>query len=79
MLNSFSLTQTFGAACTPIITSPASFPAAMGNIAPAGNASIPVTIDFTGCAATARFRLVTSESANSGTVSGSFTLNNQYQ
>ena len=79
MLNSFGLTQTFGTACTPVITSPVLFPAAAGNIAPGGNASIPVTIDFTGCAATVRFRLTTTESANGGVVSGSLTLNNQFQ
>jgi len=51
----FTLTQVAGAACTPVISSPAAFPVNLGNIAAGASASVPFTIDFTGCPALARF------------------------
>jgi len=78
-IDGLTLTQTFGAACTPVVISPSSFPLPVGTIDPGGTASGNVTIDFTGCAATARFSVKIPFSANSGTVSGSKTLNNQFR
>ena len=76
-INNLSLTETGGAACTPVITS--TFPVAVGNIAPASTGSGTVTIDFTGCANNARFTTIFTFSANAGTVTGSRTLYNQFQ
>lgn len=56
-ISGFTLTQTSGAACTPVITPPASFPISLGDIAASGSANASFTIDFTGCAALARFTL----------------------
>ncbi|HLK18830.1 MAG TPA: endo-1,4-beta-xylanase [Bryobacteraceae bacterium] len=56
-ITGFTLTQTGGAACTPVITPPSSFPVSLGDIPGSGMASASFTIDFTGCSATARFTL----------------------
>ena len=44
-----------------------------------GTATVPVVIDFTGCAATARFTVTVSFEANSGATSGSTVFNNQFK
>jgi hypothetical protein len=65
-IDGFTLTQTAGAACTPIVTSPASFPLALGDIPANQSASAPITIDFTGCFKTARFNVNIPLAANGG-------------
>jgi methionine-rich copper-binding protein CopC len=77
MVNSLTLVQQAGAACTPVITSP--LPAVAGTIAPGGNGQANVTIDFSSCAVTARFRANWNFSANSGAATGTTTLFNQFQ
>lgn len=76
-LNGLTLRQTFGAACTPVVTAPA-LPAALGSIAPSGATQVPVTINFSGCASTARFS-ATVQFAADGAYTSSTTLNNQYR
>jgi hypothetical protein len=76
-LTNLTLTQTRGAACTPVITS--SFPIAAGTIAPGASAVAGVTINFTGCAANAFFTVSETMSANGGAASGSATQLNQLQ
>ena len=76
-INSLSLAQTGGAACTPVVTS--TFPVAVGNIAPASSGSGNVNLNFTGCPNNARFTVTFTFSANAGTVTGSRTLYNQFQ
>ena len=44
-----------------------------------GSASANVQIDFTGCALSARFKLVTNITGNGGAALGTLTLNNQFQ
>ena len=78
-IDGLKLTQTYGVACTPVITSPASFPLELGDIAANGKASGPVTINFSACPNTARFSAKITYSANDGAVKGSKTLNNQYR
>lgn len=78
-VNSVNLTQTFGAACTPVIASPGSFPLAVGSIAPTGSDSAAITINFTGCPASARFTANISFSANSGAVLGTVIRYNQFE
>jgi endo-1,4-beta-xylanase len=56
-ISGFTLTQTGGAACTPVITPPGSFPISLGDIAAGGSANASFTIDFTGCSSIARFTL----------------------
>jgi hypothetical protein len=76
-ITSFKLTQTLGAACTPVIETP--FPLQAGNIAPKATASVTVTIDFTGCGTNAAFKLTATESANDGAATGTIVLGNQFQ
>jgi CSLREA domain-containing protein len=75
----FTLTQTFGAACKPILKNAAPFPLLLSNLGPAQTGTTTVTLDFTGCAASARFTAKFTYSANSGAVSGFVTRTNQYQ
>ena len=77
MINGFTLTQTSGAACTPVVVT--TLPLGVGTIA-AGNAvQGNITIDFTGCEVLARFRLNSTFSANGGATTGAMSLNNQVQ
>jgi len=76
-INSFTLTQTFGAACTPVIGTP--FPLAVTDLAPAQTGTANLTIDFTGCAAAARFTTQFTFSANAGAMSGNVVRYNQYE
>ena len=77
-LNGFTLTQVAGAACTPVVTPPASYPVLLGDLASGASANASFTIDFTGCAALARFALaVPWSSAVYDT--GTFTLGNQFR
>ena len=77
-INGLSLTQTGGAACTPVVN-PAQFPVSVGNIAWGSSAVGAVAIDFTGCPANARFTVNYAFSADGGAVAGSKTLYNQFQ
>jgi hypothetical protein len=76
-IDGLTLTQTFGTACTPVVSS--SFPVAVGNLAPAGSGTGTVTINFTGCASNTRFRVNAPFSANGGAASGMMTLFNVFQ
>ncbi|MEQ1946477.1 MAG: hypothetical protein ABL995_04775 [Bryobacteraceae bacterium] len=76
-VDSFVLNQTFGPACTPVVMT--SMPATIGTIAPGSSGVANVTINFTGCSATARFRLAAAFSANSGAATGQFVLTNQFR
>ena len=71
------LTQTFGSACFPVLTTP--IPVGLGDIAVGGSATEAVTIDFSSCAATARFTATISYGSNSGTVTGSKGYANQFR
>jgi hypothetical protein len=76
VLNTFTLTQTSGAACTPLIAGP--FPVAVApSIAAAGSANAVVTIDFSSCSALARFTNSATFSSNVGAATGTMTLFNQ--
>jgi uncharacterized repeat protein (TIGR01451 family)/uncharacterized repeat protein (TIGR02543 family) len=76
-VTSFTLQQTSGAACSPTVTS--SMPVIAGNLAPGGTGTASVTINFTGCAATAFFKVTANLSANSGAATGSVVKLNQLQ
>ena len=76
-ITSFTLTRTAGTACTPVVGT--AMPVSAGTIAGAGTATANVTIDFTGCDGTSRFRLVMGYAANSGGITNSATINNQFQ
>ena len=54
-INGLTLTQTAGAACTPVITPPSAYPIVLGDIPANGSASASFSIDFTGCADLATF------------------------
>jgi endo-1,4-beta-xylanase len=76
-LSGFTLTQTSGAACTPVVT--AALPVTLGDIAANGSASTNVTIDFTGCSALARFSLSAPFSSSNGWNAGAIIRNNEFR
>ena len=77
-INGFTLTQVAGAACTPVITPPSSYPVVLGDVASGSSASAAFTIDFTGCPSLARFAMgMPWSSAVYDT--GTFALGNQYR
>jgi len=76
-ITSLTLLQSFGPACTPVISTP--FPVTVGDLAPAASGSAAVTIDFSGCNALARFTITLSYSSDAGAVTGSKTLFNQFR
>ncbi len=78
-IDGLTLTQTFGAACTPIIANPTAFPLKVGDIEAHGETSGVVTINFSGCPNNARFSAKITYSANDGAVHSSKILNNQYR
>ncbi len=75
-VSGFTLTQTAGTACTPVIgTLPT-----IGTIAASGGTGTgTVNIDFTGCASTVRFKAVATFVANGGANGGTMTLLSQGQ
>jgi len=77
-INGFTLTQTAGAACTPVITPPNAFPISLGSIATGGTSSASFTIDFTGCPALARFTMNAPWSSATYDT-GTYTLGNQFR
>jgi hypothetical protein len=76
-ITSLTLLQSFGPACTPVISTP--FPVTVGDLAPAASGSAAVTIDFSGCNALARFTITLSYSSDAGAVTGSKMLFNQFR
>lgn len=56
-IGGFALTQTAGAACTPVVTPPGKYPIDLGDIGAGGSASTAFTINFSGCDPAARFTL----------------------
>jgi endo-1,4-beta-xylanase len=77
-ITNFTLTQTSGAACTPVITPPSSFPISLGDIPAGGSASASFTINFTGCATLARFTMSAPWSLATYDT-GTYVVGNQYR
>jgi endo-1,4-beta-xylanase len=75
----FTLSQTSGAACTPVISGPGALPIALGDIALGASASASFTIDFTGCAALARFSLSVPYSFDGGASTGTMVRGNEFR
>jgi Divergent InlB B-repeat domain len=73
----FALTQTGGAACTPIVNT--TFPLSIGTLLASQTGTADVLIDFSSCAAAARFTATFTYTANYGTVTGSVVRTNQFQ
>ena len=78
-VSSFTLAQTAGSSCTPVIKNAAAFPLQLGTIGVGQTGATAVVIDFTGCQAAARFTATFTFLANSGFVSGIVVRNNQFQ
>jgi len=76
-ITGFILTQTAGTPCSPVAGVVTPMPVTAGNIAPASNASVALTLDFSGCDSTGRFAAKVSLSANGGAYSGVATISNQ--
>jgi hypothetical protein len=74
-LTSFTLTQTAGATCKPVVAG--SFPLSLGDFTPGATKAVNVTIDFAACAADAKFTLDAKLSASAGAAVGAITGNNQ--
>jgi len=49
LLAGFTLKQTGGVKCTPVVTPPSAYPVSLGNIATSKSASAAFTINFAGC------------------------------
>ena len=77
-LGVFTLTQTSGAACSPVIATPKAFPIMLGMLPAGGTATGSVTIDFTGCPALARFTLNV-PITTTGQIVNTLTRTNQFQ
>jgi len=75
-IDTMTLTQVAGAACTPVMLTPP--PVLVGDLTPGSSATVNLLISFTGCAANARFTAQATFSANGGGVSGSMTRTNQF-
>ena len=78
-IDSITLIQTYGAACTPVIMSPKSFPISMGDIQGKGTASADIIINFSQCPSNARFTARIAYSFDNGAVKKVVTLNNQFR
>lgn len=77
VISSFTLAQTGGAACTPVVNT--GFPLAVGTILASQTGTANALIDFSSCAASARFTVTFTYSANYGTVTGSVVRTNQFE
>ena len=77
VIPSFTLVQTAGAACTPVVNT--AFPLAVGTINAGITGTANVLIDFSSCAAANRFTATFTYSANNGTVAGSVVRTNQFE
>jgi hypothetical protein len=62
-ISSMSLTQTAGTACTPAVIS---LPSAIASIPVGASANASVTIDFSSCTGTVRFKVIMPFTANGG-------------
>jgi hypothetical protein len=73
-INGFTLTQSGGPACKPVVIT--AFPLPVGNIAPASGASAVITINFDSCkpSPTTKFTAKLTYAANSGAVTGTSTF-----
>ena len=77
VVQSFTLTQTSGAACAPLVTSPSQFPIPLGTIPPGAAATTSITIDFSSCGNVARFRVDAPLSAMNGAAASMMVRNNE--
>jgi CSLREA domain-containing protein len=77
IIPSFTLLQTFGANCTPHISG--AFPLTVPTLSAGQTGFADVLLDFTGCAANARFTATFTFSANNGTVTGNVVRTNQFE
>ena len=75
-INGLTLTQTFGAVCTPVINT--SFPIIVGDIGKGGAATGTVSINFSSCPAAARFTSIITYGATNGG-GGVKTYTNQFR
>jgi hypothetical protein len=75
VIDSFTLTQTFGAACTPVVST--ALPETTDEISYRESANGSVTLDFTGCASNSRFTAKFKFHTAYG--SGSVTRYNQFE
>jgi hypothetical protein len=76
-ISAFTLMQVAGAACAPNIST--RFPVVLGTLGAGQTGLANVTIDFTGCAAAARFTATFTFTATNGTVTGAVVRTNQFQ
>ncbi len=74
-ITGFTLTQTNGVKCSPVLLN--NLPVFVGDIAPGSSPTVDLQFDFSSCAATARFTVLASFSANGGGLTGSMSRTNQ--
>ena len=76
-ITGLTLTQQTGPSCSPVITSPASFPIALGDIPSGSAASASITISIVGCNPNAQW-LVTAPWTSATYETGTFTLTTNF-
>jgi hypothetical protein len=76
-IGSFTLTQQGGPVCQPAIMTP--FPEGVGDISPGSVVVATVTINFSSCAAAARFLVTMPFTANSESMNGRLSAGNKFQ
>lgn len=82
LIQGFTLTQTDGEPCSPVITAPSSYPVSFGDIATGGSASADFTLDFGACNRFARFTLSvpwSSATYHTGTLTSVYEYRNPHQ
>lgn len=78
-ITGFTLTQTYGPACAPVVASPAPYPVELGDLQSGASANAAFTINFTGCSPLARFRLSVPYDSTAGTNTGAVVRNNEFR
>jgi endo-1,4-beta-xylanase len=76
-INSFKLWQVAGRHCSPVITSPTSFPLVLGDIPVSGSASAAIKVDLAGCDPWADF-VVSGEWSSATYETGEFSSRNDF-
>ena len=76
-IDSLTLTQTAGAACTPVVTTPLPLVSSV-ELSPGASGNLDVVVSFSGCAPAARFTVVANFSANGGGVTGTMRVQTNF-
>ena len=79
LIGGFTLKQTTGKSCKPVVTAPGAYPISLGDLATSKSAAATFAIDFTGCASGSQFTVSvpwSSATYDTGTFTGKIVLQN---